>query len=201
MYWAMHRAIRRAADIDRLSGMTEIDNIAAQLRTPPCAQLIKKWHPHKILDIDLRIDGNGNWFYRGSPIARKRMVKLFGALLRIEHGEYFLITPHLKYPIRVDDAPFCAVELTRHGNGIDQNLIFRTNVDDKVLADRDHPISIAADNLAPYLHIRDGLRAKICRAVYYELTELLVRNKTNDTDGDALLGVYSGGEFFTFGHG
>jgi len=42
-------------------------------------------------DIDLRIARDGTWFYHGSPITRKPLVKLFATVLsRDEHGDYWL---------------------------------------------------------------------------------------------------------------
>lgn len=165
-------------------------------KTPPVAQ----WQPRETLDIGLRIAADGRWYYQGAVIERWRMVKLFGSVLRVEpDGRHCLVTPRLKYPVAVDDAPFQAVELKRQGAGREQNLIFRTNVDDVVLADRDHPIRVTTDPVtgqpSPCVEVRDGLQAKICRSVYYELAELLEPQEKNIK----ILGVYSSGVFFGFG--
>src|SRR6185295_20248394 len=82
-------------------------------------------------DFDMRIARDGTWFYRGSPIGRKPLVKLFSTVLRREDGEYWLVTPVERGRILVDDAPFVAVEVTATGRGRDQILVFRTNVDDR----------------------------------------------------------------------
>ena len=184
-------------------------NLFDQLRgfkIPPVAQ----WHPRETLDIGLRIAADGRWYYQGTVIERRRMVKLFGSVLRVERdGRHCLVTPHLKYPVAVDDAPFQAVELKRRGAGREQNLIFRTNVDDVVLADREHPIRVTTDPVSgqpsPCVEVRDGLQAKISRAVYYELAQLLEpagREDDAESGGEVsgrILGVYSAGEFFPFG--
>ena len=58
-------------------------------------------------DFDMRIARDGTWFYRGSPIHRKPLVKLFSTVLkRAESGEYWLVTPAERGRIQVDDAPF-----------------------------------------------------------------------------------------------
>ena len=185
-------------------------NLFDQLRgfkIPPVAQ----WHPRETLDIGLRIAADGRWYYQGAVIERRRMVKLFGSVLRVERdGRHCLVTPHLKYPVSVDDAPFQAVELKRRGAGREQNLIFRTNVDDVVLADREHPIRVTTDpssgQPSPCVEVRDGLQAKISRAVYYELAQLLepAGREEDDTESGGevsgrIFGVYSAGEFFPFG--
>ncbi|MBT5918008.1 MAG: DUF1285 domain-containing protein, partial [Alphaproteobacteria bacterium] len=43
-------------------------------------------------EIDMRIARDGSWFYLGSIINRKPLVKLFSTVLRLEDdGQYYLI--------------------------------------------------------------------------------------------------------------
>ena len=62
--------------------------------------------------------------------------------------------------IEVEDAPFVAVELDWTGDGRQQVLSFRTNVDQVITAGPDHPIRVAHDILTceptPYLLVRPG---------------------------------------------
>ena len=82
-------------------------------------------------DFDMRIARDGTWYYRGTPIGRKPLVKLFSNVLRRdEEGVFWLVTPVEKGRIIVDDAPFTAVELDVRGEGEEQILSFRNNVDD-----------------------------------------------------------------------
>src|SRR5579863_3559277 len=86
--------------------------------------------------FDIHIDRNGSWFYRGTPINRASLVRLFGTMLeQDETGQYWLTTPAERGRITVDDAPFLALELERVDEGRDQVLIFRTNVGDFVTLD------------------------------------------------------------------
>ncbi|CAJ2377457.1 MAG: DUF1285 domain-containing protein [Gammaproteobacteria bacterium] len=164
---------------------------------------ISAWNPRETLDIDLRIAADGSWHHQNAPINRPRMVKFFASLLRRENvGEnkksrekYALITPHLKYPVKVEEAPFLAVELRRRGGGKNQELFFRTNVDDVARADADHPISAANFSGVPEIEIRAGLRAKLSRAVWLELADLLIPSEKDA----GVLGVYSAGSFFAVG--
>lgn len=179
--------------------MEPIQQAFADLRAFPTPPL-HRWRPRECLDIGLRIGADGQWHYRGSPIQRRRMVKLFASVLRVEaDGKHYLITPQLKYPVTVDDAPFQAVEVSRRGEGKRQNLLFRTNVDDVVLADRNHPLRItdAGGQVSPTVEVRDGLRAKLSRPVYYELAQFV--EPATSADGGEVFGLYSGGEFFSFG--
>ncbi len=152
-------------------------------------------------DLDMRIARDGTWFYHGSPIGRKRLMKLFaGVLRREEDGFYYLVTPVEKGRIEVEDAPFVAVAVEVSGEGERQRLVFRTNIDEEVTADTAHPIRVTHDQLtgepSPYVLVRDGLEALIARAVYYELVERGVEQRL---DGEDLYGVWSCGTFFPLG--
>src|SRR6195256_954813 len=68
------------------------------------------WNPPFCGDLDMRIAGDGTWFYMGTPIGRLALVRLFSTILKREDGKHFLVTPVEKVGIRVDDAPFLAVE-------------------------------------------------------------------------------------------
>lgn len=159
------------------------------------------WNPPFCGDIDMRVARDGTWYYMGSPIGRKPMVRLFSSILRHDpDGRYYLVTPVEKVGIRIDDAPFVAVAMTVEGEGRDRRLTFRTNVEDEVAADAEHPIRVAIDPAtgepAPYVLVRDRLEALIARAVFYDLVELA---EEREVDGVVLLGVWSGGTFFPLG--
>ena len=149
-------------------------------------------------DIDMRIALDGTWFYQGTPIGRKPLVKLFSTILsRDEAGDYWLTTPVERARIRVEDAPFLTVEMRVEGAGEGQQLSFRTNVDDWVVAGPEHAITPRprpeSGEFAPYLHVRGGLDALIARAVYYDLVALGVEREAG---GATEFGVWSGGLFF-----
>src|ERR1044072_2409842 len=79
-------------------------------------------------DFQMRIDRNGTWYYRGSPIGRAALVKLFSTVLRRDaDGVHWLTTPVENGRIDVEDAPFIAVEMIAEGAGRDQVIRFRTN--------------------------------------------------------------------------
>jgi hypothetical protein len=152
-------------------------------------------------DIDLRIARDGTWFYHGSPIGRKPLVKLFASVLRREaDGDYWLVTPAERCRIRVDDAPFTAVEMSATGAGPTQILTFRTNVDDNVIAGPSNPIRVVTDSISgeptPYLMVRDNMEALIVRAVFYDLVDLA---EEREVEGRTVMGIWSGGEFFVIG--
>jgi uncharacterized protein len=152
-------------------------------------------------DIDLRIGRDGTWFYHGSPIGRKPLVKLFaGALHRDEDGKYWLETPAEKCGIEVDDAAFVAVEMTVSGTGEGREISFRTNLDETVTVDADHPIRVETDREtgapSPYVLVRDRLEALIARAVFYDLVDL---GEERMVGGEKVFGVWSQREFYPLG--
>jgi len=117
-----------------------------------------------------------------------------------EGDEFFLVSPTEKLRIEVEDAPFLAVELERLGHGETQRLIFRTNVDDVIVAGKEHPLHVDEDPVtgepAPYIKVREGLWALVSRSVYYELAELV---QPAPPPGKHRWGVVSEGHFFGLG--
>ena len=157
-------------------------------------------------DLPFVIRRDGTWMYRGSPIGRKELVCLFASVLKREaDGSFWLETPAERGRIEVEDAPFIAVEMDWTGDGQEQSLSFRTNVDQVIAAGPEHPIRVAHDLLTceptPYILVRPGaghlaVEARIGRAVYYELVALAVPEWVN---GRQMLGVWSQGKFFSLG--
>jgi len=155
------------------------------------------WNPPFCGDLDMRIASDGTWFYMGTPIGRPALVRLFSTILKREGDKHFLVTPVEKVGIRVDDAPFLAVEMQKQ-NGKDGTLLlrFRTNVDDWVDCDAAHRLRFeqASDGgLTPYLHVRADLWAKVTRALYYDLVDM---GEERMVDGQEMFGVESAGAFF-----
>jgi hypothetical protein len=155
------------------------------------------WNPPYCGDIDMRIAGDGTWFYQKTPIGRAALVKLFASVLKREGDKYFLVTPVEKCGIAVDDAPFLAVELEVEGEGDGRRLYFRTNVDDWVACGPDHALRFEPEpetgGLKPYLHVRRDMWAKVTRALFYDLVDL---GEEREVAGERMFGVASAGEFF-----
>lgn len=152
-------------------------------------------------DFGLFIRRDGTWFYRGSPIGRKPLVKLFASVLRRDdEGHYWLITPAEKGRIEVEDVPFVAVEASIAGAGREQTVTLRTNLDEIVTVDREHPLRVENDPMtgapAPYVLVRDRLEARLARPVFYELVE---HGEERNEGGRQILGIWSAGEFFRLG--
>ncbi len=166
---------------------------AAGGKGPPPVHL---WNPPFCGDIDMRIAADGTWFYAGTPIGRPALVRLFSTILRKDPDRYVLVTPVERVGITVEDAPFLAVEMNVQGEGAERTLEFRTNVDDRVSVDADHPMRFekeATGGLRPYLRVRGDLWARVTRPVFYDLVAL---GEERETGGKLMFGVASGGAFF-----
>ncbi len=159
---------------------------------------LKQAEPQK---FDIHIDAGGAWFHEGGLIRRPALVKLFASILRRNlDGSYWLVTPAERGTITVADVPFVAVSLAVSGTGNDQQISFKTNVDDTVTLSSDHPLTMrqpknfgdadAGRAAVPYIFVRDRLEAKLSRPVYYELADYATSNN------DGIFGVWSSGNFF-----
>jgi len=168
---------------------------AAPRGIPP----VEKWDPPFCGDLDMRIARDGTWFYLGTPIGRKPLVKLFSSILKKEGDDYFLVTPVEKVGITVEDAPFVAVDFSVEGEGKDTTITFSTHVGDTATAGPDHAMRIVRDpetgEPSPYINIRRNLDALIDRKSFYRLVDIGVAHQV---EGEDWFGVWSEGVFFPF---
>ena len=178
----------------RIYGLEALLRAQAGKGRPP----VEAWDPPYCGDVGLAIRADGVWEYRGSPIGRASLVKLFASVLRRDaDGRHYLVTPAEKVDVRVADAPFLAVEMEVRAAGCAQELIFRTNVDDLVSVGAEHPLRFEVDSasggLKPYLAVRGRLEALLTRALSFDLAELALAAADR---GPRRAGVWSGGTFF-----
>ncbi|TMV91365.1 DUF1285 domain-containing protein [Thioclava sp. BHET1] len=181
-----------SANAPSADGLADAARRAARKGPPP----VHLWDPPFCGDLDMEIRTDGSWFYLGTPIGRPALVRLFASILKKEGDAYFLVTPVEKVGIRVQDAPFVAVDFDAQDTGEAQVLRFETNVGDQIVADADHAIRVerSADGTPrPYLHVRRGLEARIDRKSFYRLVDLAVERPHK---GEDWLGVLSSGQFF-----
>ena len=162
-------------------------------RLPP----VELWDPPFCGNLDMRIAADGTWYYLKTPIGRSALVKLFASVLKREGDDYFLVTPVEKCGLRVEDAPFVAVELKVTDGDAGQVLSFRTNVDEWIACGPAHQLrfdlEVGTGGLKPYLHVRRGLWAKVTRSLFFDLVAL---GEEREVAGKAMIGVASMGVFF-----
>ena len=174
--------------------------------TKPNAAARPKRAPAECGDLPFVIKRDGTWLYKGTAIGRKELVCLFASVLRREaDGSFWLETPAERGRIEVEDAPFIVVEMDWTGNDSEQVVTFRTNTDEIVSVDLDHPLRFTDSNGGgdpkPYVLLRPGagaypIEARISRPVFYELAALA---EPQAVRGKMMLGIWSSGVFFPLG--
>jgi len=111
-----------------------------------------------------------------------------------------MTTPVERGTIEVEDVPFLAVELNIENPGPRQVLTICTNLHEIVTLDKDHALTIITnpdtEEPSPYITVRDNLRARLTRSVYYEVVDLGVEETI---EGEKLFGVWSADKFFPMG--
>ena len=165
------------------------------LQSPP----LHRWQPEFSGDIDICIDVDGDWFHEGARMTRSSLVRLFASILRYEPAlGYVLVTPQEKWRIRVADVPFIVTAMSARAEGARDVLMFATNVGEEVPLDNEHPLSLeqsdsatgqSSDRFRPYIVLREGIRARLSRPVYYELAARAVEHQGR-------FGVWSAQRFF-----
>ena len=95
--------------------LTQVFNEVEHLGLPP----VHLWNPPFCGAIDMRIARDGTWYYLGTPIGRKPMVRLFSGIIRRDGIDYFLVSHRLADRIlaaEIDDgvlgSDHCPVLLT-----------------------------------------------------------------------------------------
>lgn len=152
-----------------LAGMSlaEVADAVAARKLPPMAE----WEPAAEGESEMRIAADGRWYHDGGLVARPAMVRAFASLLkRDDAGRHWLVLPHQKLRIEVEDAAFIATDVIDK----DGTLAFRLNTDELVIAGPEHPLRAAgdADTPALYLAVRNGCEARLNRSTYAQLADL-----------------------------
>lgn len=180
-------------------GAQGIADAARAAAVSPGLPPVHLWDPPFCGDLDMRIARDGTWFYQGTPIGRPALARLFSTILKREGDRFYLVTPVEKVGITVDDAPFVAVDFQVKAPGPEQQVIFETNMGDRVSAGPDHPIRVAypdqSGEPAPYVTVRNGLDARIDRKSFYRLVDIGSHERQG---GTTWFGVRAGGGFFPF---
>jgi len=145
----------------------QIAKLVAERKLPP----VGTWEPAQEGESHMRIAADGRWFHDGGLIHRPAMVRSFASLLmRDDQGQHWLVTPHQKLTIEVEDAAFMAVDVRTDGDG----LAFRLNTDDLVIAGAQNPLRAAGDPDRPalYVAVRNGCEARLNRSTYAQLADI-----------------------------
>lgn len=169
-----------------------LDALAAVLSSrtlPP----VDRWHPEYCGNSDMVIRRDGSWTYRGDPISRPAMVRMFASVLRREpDGSHVLVTPAERLTIDVEATPFRAIALTSEGEGKNRRLALELDQADALIVGPMHPLTVLDTSYgpSPRVLVRHGLEAELSRPLYYELAEIAL------AEGHDPPGIWSDGAFF-----
>lgn len=173
--------------------------LEAGLEKPRSLPPVHLWNPANCGDIGLEIRRDGSWWQNGVRFSRDKLVRLFSTILRKDSDGYYLVTPHEKVVVKVEDAPFMGIRADRHESGGQPVILVTTNVGDVVAVDGDHPLRVVVDRRtgepSTYVMVRAGLEARLARPPYYEL----VSWAEPDGEGQKTMSVASSGQRFTIG--
>lgn len=145
-----------------------MDTVLASLSNPVRDR--SEWRQMPVGKIAISIDGAGQWLYQGQPIVNPAIVVHFSSRLFMHEGDYFLASDWQKLRITVEDVPFVVVDAeisTAHG------LSCRTQLNESFYLNElsDWQLRAYDGVMLPYLHVRDGLWARMGRAPYYRLVD------------------------------
>ncbi len=149
--------------------------LVAQAGEPAKPRPVERWNPPYCGEIDMRIAADGTWLYRGSPIGRDALVRLFASILRREPdgssrsrdagGEGRDRGRGRAVPGRRDARGEGEGELASSPSAPMSATLLR--------AGPEHPIRFATEpatgGLKPYLRVRGGLEALATRSLAQDL--------------------------------
>ena len=134
-----------------------------------------------IKKFPIKIKSNGEWLYQNNLIKREALIKLFSAVLVAdEKGNFYLETPAEKGKIEVEDSPFVITTFDIKGLNKNQEIIFRTNIDEEIILSKKNSLFYKKykQSFIPYIVIRKNINAKILRSVYYQLINKFINKNT-----------------------
>ena len=173
--------------------------LEAGVEKPRSLPPVHLWNPDNCGDIGLEIRKDGSWWQNGVRFSRDKLVRLFSTILRRDSDGYYLVTPHEKVVVRVEDAPFVGVRADRHESGGQQVILVTTNVGDVVALGAENPMRVVVDKRtgepSTYVRVRGGLEARLARPPYYEI----VGWAEPDQGGTNTMSVASSGVKFAVG--
>jgi hypothetical protein len=170
----------------------------AGLEKPRSLPPVHLWNPDHCGDIGLEIRRDGSWWQDGVRFSREKLIRLFSTILRRDPDGHYLVTPHEKVVVKVEDSPFLGVRVDRHESDGQQVILVTTNVGDVVAVDAEHPLRVETDartgEPSTYVRVRGGLEARLARTAWYELVSWAEQDA-----GAASMSVASSGIRFAVG--
>jgi uncharacterized protein len=122
---------------------------------------------------DIRIDREGVWFYKGTEMSRRDIIRLFYENLLQDESEYFIHMGGQHYPVEVEDTAYVvrAVYWIKSGNKLES---VRLLLSDGCFEELDpETLTIGKEDVL-YCRIKAGrFDARFSRPSYYRLAEII----------------------------
>jgi len=130
----------------------------------------------------IRIDREGNWYYRGQIMSRLDIVNHFSRHMVLDdNGNYCITLGNDRCPVEVEDAPFVIRSIMKErGKGTRRDTLTAVMTDGT--AERIHPdtITVGPGNV-PYCTVRNGtMTARFSRPGYYQLAAFIEYDNAKD---------------------
>jgi hypothetical protein len=134
---------------------------------------------------DIRIDRDGVWYFRGSEMFRKDILRLFYDHLRRDaEGRYLIEIGEEKCYLDVEDTPFVIRSIDRqvaHEGGEERDRVILTLIDGREEILDPSTLRIGKDNVL-YCSILNGEHeARFSRASYYDMANAFEYDQEKDS--------------------
>ena len=80
---------------------------------------LDEWNPPLCEGVEFTLDEDSKWFYNGSEIKRKAMIKLFSKLVKREGDNYFVVTPSEKICLKAKGEIFSIIDYKKEDENSD----------------------------------------------------------------------------------
>ena len=131
---------------------------------------------------DIRIDKEGNWYFRGAEMVRKDIVSLFYQNLQCdESGRYMIVLPDDWCYLDVEDAPFVVKSIVRRKAEQDREESIYILLNDETVEELDPETLRTGQENILYCSVRNRrFPARFSRPGYYQLAELIEYDPDQD---------------------
>jgi len=127
--------------------------------------------------VQLRLDGEGEWYHEGVQITHERTKKLFTkSITKDKDGRYVIRIGKEEALVKVEDAPFLVTSAERMADGT-----IRISLNDETSEELDLQGLWIGKNNVLYCKVKNGqFHAKFKRSAYYQLAEFIEYDATQD---------------------
>jgi hypothetical protein len=135
-----------------------------------------------IPSIDIRIDKDGVWYYKGNEMFRKDIVALFYQGLESDQaGRYLVKNEKEAFYIDVEDVPYAVISVEYNTNK-EGNSFFNIKLSDDSVEQLDlSTLRIGKENVLYCSVKKNVFEARFTRKSYYQLAEYIQHDTEKDT--------------------